>query len=79
MTPSTAGGTGCGSGQYGVRLPDRVASAYGALSYTYANNDSVGIRPVMNLDGEVEVVSNLKICRDLSNRGSVSAAAPFHT
>lgn len=38
----------------------RVASAYGALSYTYANNDSVGIRPVMNLDGEVEVVSNGK-------------------
>ena len=39
---------------------NRVASAYGALSYTYANNDSVGIRPVLNLDGELEVVSNGK-------------------
>lgn len=39
---------------------NRVASAYGALSYTYANNDSVGIRPVLNLDGELEVVSNWK-------------------
>ena len=39
---------------------NRVASAYRALSYTYANNDSVGIRPVLNLDGELEVVSNGK-------------------
>ncbi len=36
----------------------RVASPYGALSYTYANNDSVGIRPAMNLDGALKVESN---------------------
>lgn len=44
----------------GYDFLNRVASPYGALSYTYANNDSVGIRPVMNLDSELEVVSNGK-------------------
>lgn len=34
---------------------NRVASAYGAVSYTYANNDVVGIRPVVNLDGDTPV------------------------
>lgn len=42
----------------GYSFLNRVASPYGALSYTYANNDSVGIRPVVNLDGGLEVVSN---------------------
>ena len=42
----------------GYDFLNRVASPYGALSYTYSNNDSVGIRPVLNLDGEVEVQSN---------------------
>ncbi len=37
---------------------NRVASPYGALSYTYSNNDSVGIRPMLCLDGELEVESN---------------------
>lgn len=37
---------------------NRVASPYGALSYTYSNNDSVGIRPVLNLDGDLEAESN---------------------
>lgn len=44
----------------GYSFLNRVASPYGALSYTYSNNDSVGIRPVLNLDGELEVVSNGK-------------------
>lgn len=36
----------------------RVMSPYGAVSYTYANNDSVGIRPVLNLDSNLEVLSD---------------------
>jgi len=44
----------------GYDFLNRVASPYGALSYTFSNNDSVGIRPVLNLDGELEVVSNGK-------------------
>jgi hypothetical protein len=44
----------------GYDFLNRVASPYGALSYTYANNDSVGIRPAVNLDGAAEVVSNEK-------------------
>ncbi len=44
----------------GYDFLNRVASPYGALSYTYANNDSVGIRPALNLDGDVEVCSNEK-------------------
>ena len=37
------------------RFLNRVMCSYGAVSYTYANNDIVGIRPAMNLDGELEV------------------------
>ena len=44
----------------GYDFLNRVASPYGALSYTYSNNDSVGIRPLLNLDGELEVQSNGK-------------------
>ncbi|MBC5581874.1 hypothetical protein H8S23_10170 [Anaerofilum sp. BX8] len=33
----------------------RVASPYGAVSYTYANNDVVGVRPLMNLDAGTQV------------------------
>lgn len=44
----------------GYDFLNRVASPYGALSYTYANNDSVGIRPAVNLSGSVDVVSNGK-------------------
>ncbi len=33
----------------------RTLSPYGALTYTYANNDSVGIRPALHLDPEVLV------------------------
>lgn len=44
----------------GYSFLNRVASPYGALSYTYSNNDSVGIRPMLNLDGELPVQSNLK-------------------
>ena len=44
----------------GYDFLNRVASPYGALSYTYANNDSVGIRPAANLNGSVDVVSNGK-------------------
>ncbi len=33
----------------------RVMSAYGAVSYTYANNDVVGIRPLCCLDPKLEV------------------------
>lgn len=47
---------------YWVRTPSmsytflsRVASPYGALTYTFANNDSVGIRPVLHLDSDLEV------------------------
>lgn len=44
----------------GYTFLNRVASPYGALSYTYANNDVVGIRPMVNLDSETAVESNLK-------------------
>lgn len=44
----------------GYDFLNRVASPYGALSYTYSNNDSVGIRPVLNLAGDLEVESNGK-------------------
>jgi len=36
----------------------RVMSPYGAVSYTFANNDSVGIRPVLNLDSSLEILSD---------------------
>lgn len=44
----------------GYDFLNRVASPYGALSYTFSNNDSVGIRPVLNLNGELAVKSNGK-------------------
>lgn len=44
----------------GYDFLNRVASPYGALSYTYANNDSVGIRPALNLDDDLNVQSNGK-------------------
>ena len=34
---------------------ERVMSPYGAVSYTYANNDVVGIRPVINLYSDTQV------------------------
>lgn len=34
---------------------NRVVSAYGAVSYTYANNDIVGVRPMCCLEPELEV------------------------
>lgn len=39
----------------------RVASPYGAVSYTYANNDVVGVRPMMNLDEMTPVEGNGEI------------------
>ena len=39
--------------QYGFLV--RNIASYGALSYTYANNDIVGIRPMCNLYAETEV------------------------
>jgi len=45
--------------QYAFLL--RVASPYGAVSYTYANNDVVGVRPMMNLDEETQVEGNGEI------------------
>lgn len=33
----------------------RVMTAYGSVSYTYANNDVVGIRPLLNVDADLEV------------------------
>lgn len=45
----------------------RVRSTYGALSYTMAYNDVVGIRPVLNVDSEFKVYSdgNLwKFCKN---------------
>ena len=39
----------------------RVASPYGAVGYTYANNDVVGVRPLMNLDADTEVEGDGKI------------------
>jgi len=53
----------------GYDFLNRVASAYGALSYTYSNNDSVGIRPVLNLDGELEVESNGKFMEVFTIKG----------
>lgn len=35
---------------------NRVMYTYGAVGYTYANNDCVGIRPLFNVDAELEVV-----------------------
>lgn len=53
---------------YWIRTPSslyafltRVASPYGAVSYTYANNDVVGVRPMMNLDGEALVEGDGRI------------------
>jgi hypothetical protein len=34
---------------------ERVLSPYGAVSYTYANNDVVGLRPLLNLNADTEV------------------------
>ncbi len=54
---------------YALRTPSlkygflvRVMSAYGALSYTYANSDILGVRPVCNLpvDLECEVLDGIK-------------------
>ena len=39
--------------QYSFLL--RVASAYGAVSYTHASNDVVGVRPMLNMDEDTEV------------------------
>ena len=36
----------------------RVMSPYGALTYTYVHNDCVGIRPIVCLDPELEVVGD---------------------
>lgn len=58
-TPNTAGGTGSAPAN-GLRFPEPGRQPYGALSYTYANNDSVSIRPAVNLSGSVDVVSNGK-------------------
>ena len=33
----------------------RVMSPYGSVSYTYANNDVVGLRPLLNLNADLEV------------------------
>lgn len=54
----------------GYDFLNRVASPYGALSYTYANNDSVGIRPALNLDGSLDVVSNGKFLEIFTLRES---------
>ncbi len=42
--------------QYGFLV--RNVCTYGALSYTYANNDIVGIRPMCNLNPEISVELN---------------------
>ena len=34
---------------------ERVYSPYGALSYTYANNDVVGLRPLVNVRSDLQV------------------------
>ncbi len=39
----------------------RVMCAYGAVSYTYANNDSVGIRPMLNLDPDLPVEETVSL------------------
>ena len=39
-------------------------TTYGALSYTYANNDVVGIRPVCNLSPDTEVLLSEELHRE---------------
>ena len=36
----------------------RVMSPYGSVSYTYANNDVVGLRPLVNLNADLEIVDD---------------------
>ena len=48
--------------QYGFLV--RVMTTYGALSYTYANNDVVGIRPVCNLSPDTEVLLSEELHRE---------------
>ena len=36
----------------------RVMSPYGSVSYTYANNDVVGLRPWVNLNADLEIVDD---------------------
>ncbi len=36
----------------------RAMFTYGAVGYTYANNDVVGVRPLFNVDGELEVLQD---------------------
>jgi len=42
----------------GYDFLNRVVSPYGAVSYTYSNNDIVGIRPVLNLVANLDVISD---------------------
>lgn len=38
------------------KFMQRVMSPYGSVSYTYANNDVVGLRPLINLNADMEAV-----------------------